>query len=729
MSSSTRPHFRSVLFLLLALLTLSADRTPAQVEPSQLTLEQLRQARKEAVERRRRVILNNDGCDVLYFPADREITPENLLELRTSPLVGSHVDTIFYCTISSGFGYFTHDTKVGSVLDTDVAGQFGRNDVNATRPLIEQGTDALKVMVDFCRAHGIEIFWSMRMNDTHDAGHRPDRPYPLFSPVKQKHPEYLIGSMEDRPKHAAWTAVDYTHPAIRDLAFGYIREVCRNYDVDGIELDFFRHLSYFKTVAAGGRATEEELDMMTDLIRRVREMTEREGMRRGRPILLAVRVPDSVGYCRAMGFDLPRWLSEGLVDLLIGTCYFQLNPWEHLVELGHRHNVKVYPGLSESRLRGETAPLRRNSQESYRGRALRAWQSGADGVYLFNFFHPRAPMLHEIGDPDLLGSLDKTYFVTLRPTRRRSYGNPAYWLTGGEQFSNVPILSPEDPLHLKPGEPVTVQLLVGDDLAAAVERGLRPTAVCQMVAAGGDSVTVTLNGTVLEDRRSQGAIVEFPLQPEWLHPGANTIQLQYLPPPPSAAADDWSAEWTATALPASSWRHDALRPEITIAQLQDGALLIADRGTAAGEYLYYAYPWSADAEEMTLVEAEVKVVSGWNNVIVCNGRATERLMLYPDYIGTYHSRLRYDMDTTGDFHTYRIELTGSDLRVYVDGQLRLDATGRFTAPSDGRNELRFGAANSPSVGEALWRTVRLRTSGGATVEDLAVAVRFRQQQE
>ena len=169
--------------------------------------------RQEMLNRERRVILNNDGCDVLYYPADREITPENLLDLRTTPLAGSHVDTLFYCTISSGFGFFTHNTQVGSVLDRDVPGHFGRDhQVNASVPLIEQGTDSLQVMVDFCRENDMEIFWSMRMNDTHDGSHRPEAPYPLFSPIKEQHPEWLMGTFESRPRHASWSSVDYTHP-------------------------------------------------------------------------------------------------------------------------------------------------------------------------------------------------------------------------------------------------------------------------------------------------------------------------------------------------------------------------------------------------------------------------------------------------------------------------------------------------------------------------------------
>jgi hypothetical protein len=100
------------------------------------------------------------------------------------------------------------------------------------------------------------------------------------------------------------------------LAFKCVEEVCQNYAVDGVELDFFRHPVYFKKYALEGKAGEEELKMMTDLVKRIRAMADREGAKRGKPILLTIRVPDSVEFCRAMGLDVERWLQEELVDIL-----------------------------------------------------------------------------------------------------------------------------------------------------------------------------------------------------------------------------------------------------------------------------------------------------------------------------------------------------------------------------------------------------------------------------
>ncbi len=70
---------------------------------------------------------------------------------------------------------------------------------------------------------------------------------------------------------------------------------------------------------------------------------------RGRPILVAMRLPDSAEYCRAIGLDLERWLADDLLDLYIPCSYFQLNDWEYSIALGHKYGVKVYPSLDDVR--------------------------------------------------------------------------------------------------------------------------------------------------------------------------------------------------------------------------------------------------------------------------------------------------------------------------------------------------------------------------------------------
>ena len=368
--------------VLLALLWFIAG-TAAVAAPVSLT--QLRTLRDEAKNRQRRLIYNNDGDDV-KLGWDGPATREKLLSIRTAPLAGTQVDSYWYSTGGISFDQFRHKTEKGIVFER-------RNHWphNKIAEFIDQGTDALHIMVDFCRENNMEVFWSYRMNDTHDAGYYKRRVSQgrdpiLISPWKLDHPEYLVGSLEKEPPYGRWSSVDYSHQAVRGRAFSLIEEVCAKYDVDGIELDFFRHPCFFKSVAWGDRAGPDERAAMTSLMQRIREMTETVGMQRGKPILVAIRVPDSVPFCRAIGLDLEAWLRQGLVDLMVTTGYFRLNPWQYSVALGHKYGAKVYACLSEVRPSSDAPQYNsqyRNSPQGYRARAIQALKAGVDCRYLF----------------------------------------------------------------------------------------------------------------------------------------------------------------------------------------------------------------------------------------------------------------------------------------------------------------------------------------------------------
>ncbi len=670
-----------------------------------LTLEQLRAARKELAHRPRRVIFNNDGCDCLYYPKGMPVTVGGFLARRTTGLVDSQVDTLAYCSISSGFSNFTHDTSVGTVLEHS-ASDFGINPTmrNIARDLIDQGTDCLAAMVEFAHEHDREIFWSMRMNDTHDVAHRPDQPYFLFPPLKQAHPEWLVGEPVERTPVGRWSSVDYARPEIRDLAFRFIEEVVDNYDVDGVELDFFRHLCYFASVARGGVASDEERQAITDLMRRIRTMTEQAGMRRGRPVLVSIRAPDSVDYSREIGLDIERWLAEDLVDQLVTTGYFRLNPWEYSVQLGHRYGVPVYPCLSDSRVKGETR-FRRSSAASYRGRALNAWRAGANGIHLFNLFNPQSEVFRQVGDPQVLQSMDKLYFVTVRD------GSPSKFLAGGQKHRHEPLLTPSYTKTIGNQSALTAHITIGDEVSDAEQQRSRKRFVLHLELPrlrSPEQVLVRFNGQSLSDGVLKDGWLDLPIPPHCMLQGENRIEIA-LNPSYRANEDAWNILWDGGSEPGRPWRRDS-GSDRTEAEVVDGAIQIVDRGEESGDYLYWRIPWGASAEDKVVVEARAKVVSGSNYVIVSNGAGQERLGLRPDRIELWSQRsLRYAMNTTDAFHDYRIEFQGQDLQVFVDGQLRIDARGKFARRGTaGRNELAFGAANSPMVGDAVWQSVRAR---------------------
>ncbi len=674
-----------------------------------LDLAGLRRMRREAAHRRRRIIFNNDGDDVIYTKKDP--TPEALLALRTSPLLGSQVDSIFYSN-SMCFGQALHNSRVMEPF-TCTDGIFKDNSLPE---LLARGLEPIRIMAEFCHAHGLESFWDMRMNDTHDSMLGGYGPY-LRPRFKTEHPECLVGSVVKQPPHGTWSSVDYAVPQVREMAYRFFEEVCQRFDVDGIELDFFRHACFFRSVAWGGRATPEELAMMTDLVRRTRAMTEREGMRRGRPILIAIRVPDSVEYCRGIGLDVEEWLADGLVDILSGTCYFQLEPWESLVQLGHRYGVPVYPSLSDSRVKGETR-FSRGSLESYRGRALQAWSAGADGVYLFNYFNPRGAIWRELGDPAALRTRDKLYFATTRN------GSPQSYLAGGDAFRKLPVLTPSNPWLVPEDKPVEVEVFLGDDFPPT--SGALPQVTCHVRTLGGRPVVATLNGRRLGDTAAKEEWLDFPVPLDCVRKGANRVALSAAGAARPAGRDgDWDVVYEGTHLPAPPWHKEGfLNDRECIAEVQDGKLLVADRGKGPGSYSYFRCPCFIRPGAETVVEARLKPISGWSSVIIENGVAGEEICFYPDQVKARHSGLSYALDAAGDFHTYRIAIREKSYQVFVDGALRLDGAGRLTRPAPaGRSGVMFGGANSPETGEALWEFVKIRNPA-VTLLDLVLSVRY-----
>ena len=79
-----------------------------------MTIAEMRAQRQELLDRPRRIIFNNDGCDVLYEMTAG--TKEALLAARSTALPGTQVDTVFYTPACSGFGQFTYATDIGDRL-------------------------------------------------------------------------------------------------------------------------------------------------------------------------------------------------------------------------------------------------------------------------------------------------------------------------------------------------------------------------------------------------------------------------------------------------------------------------------------------------------------------------------------------------------------------------------------------------------------------------------------
>jgi len=303
-------------------------------------------------------------------------------------------------------------------------------------------------------------------------------------------------------------------------------------------MDFFRAPPYFPPGLDDQPAGQEHLDMMTGLVRRIRSMADEVGTRRGRPILLAPRVPLTAELSRFHGLDVEQWLKEGLVDLVLaGHGDWRYRPTSMIgeaVDLGHQYNVPVYAsvaaffdhpwqylhmggGLSGRRSWPPTGTL-----QAWRGVAMSAWGAGADGIYTFNAWDPNNQLFREIGDPDVIAGLDKIYGVAHfgsisgPPVRGSRAGSTK---TGKYDVSLT--------TELKEGQGVSADLRVGNDVHSKTvsELWLR---VHLAGTTGEEEVTIKLNEvglttSVVKDKT--GHWLECLLEPSQLRIGVNKFQV------------------------------------------------------------------------------------------------------------------------------------------------------------------------------------------------------------
>lgn len=463
---------------------------------------------QEAVNRERVIVYNTDGCDMVYYPKTAAITPEAFTGRRLTHALGTKVSTISYCPLASGFGYFT-SFKVGAALTNTV--NPASSSYNATENFWKIGHDALEMALEFSRTNHFERFLSIRMNDSHDGSNTKAKPHPFFSKFKQEHPDCLMGvqsetnSRDQKPTtcYWQWPCVNYMKSEVREYALKFVRDFCENYDMEGIELDFCRHLMYVKNVVYGGTANDEERAIMTEFLAGVRAIVREYEAKRGHAILLTARVPDSVGYCRDIGFDLPAWLERKLLDALICGCYFNLEDPAVMADFVHGYGAKCYISIDESRI-GNTCKRAklpciegRDSLANYTARYAASMAAGADGVYLFNREYQQLHDLCQVDPRDTVG-LDKLYFATERGPG--GYTPEHYLVDGRKKWGRLPYFSPKATAAEEPAfsaeKPFGFRIRLADDFAAAAARGLR--AKVELLAltrcAAIDECIVELNG-------------------------------------------------------------------------------------------------------------------------------------------------------------------------------------------------------------------------------------------
>jgi hypothetical protein len=279
---------------------------------------------------------------------------------------------------------------------------------------LREGIDWVEQLVSETRRRKLEVFWNHRISEVEvlPEGGLSKQPDPL----KLEHPDWVVP--------ASWWPQGMWNLAsagLREHRVAILRELATRYDLDGIQIDFSRHVPCLPV----GRQWELR-EHATQFMRMAREMSLEVARQRGRPLLLAAKVPRNLAGCRVDGFDVGTWARLRLVDVLtLGSRSMDVDVEGIRAAVGS--DVQLQPCFDDHHA---TDGYRFGPIEFLRGVFANHWQRGADSVATFNWSIGRPEVAksvgaeigplaqqaayHEVGDPKTLAGKSKCFAVERR---------------------------------------------------------------------------------------------------------------------------------------------------------------------------------------------------------------------------------------------------------------------------------------------------------------------------
>ena len=424
---------------------------------------------------RYQLILNHDGGQLGWerYP----MSPDRLAYWAVEAVKDTQVDAIFWCASDDGnsVAYKSDKFPLSGEADNFGAPQAsGWRVYNNVCHLVESGVEPPRIILEACRRCGKATYFSLRLNDTHDAHGGCELPQ-----IKRDHPEWMLGKAE-----TIHTALNFAIKGVRQFKLDLIDEFFQRFDYDGIEIDFLRGAPYFKHYLEHRHA-----NILTDWLRNVRELLDRHAERRGRRVELAVRVNETIESSFYDGFDVETWIHEGLTDAVIlgsGAINIDIAGHKKLAEGTH---VRIYPCVYGWANGYGTNVLRPPKPDAVlRGDAARFWADEPDGIYLFNTFPMpdfRFEVMQQLGDPATLAGTDKVFCAEVG-SMAVDWHYPHNWLR-----SPLPV-----ELHETDTTPVSIPVVVSDDVAREADKlkDLKIVLEFENMVSEVDELDLSLNG-------------------------------------------------------------------------------------------------------------------------------------------------------------------------------------------------------------------------------------------
>ncbi|MBM3858181.1 MAG: hypothetical protein FJ395_00860 [Verrucomicrobia bacterium] len=359
-----------------------------------------------------------------YFTELLGTTSAKSLASQFDPIENTQVDTIVCCPM--GWRFYSYPSRVDLTWKEPDKHPRDLQLFPNWKKMVDNlaaGGDPLRDALQLARKQQKRFIVSFRMNDSH---YVRQEQFPTHNNFWRDHPEYRLGN---DPKFTgtlgSLPVFNYSVHQVRDFYFAVLEEICANYDVDGVELDFQRAPRFFyHDDLNAGRA------VMTAHVQRIRAMLDKVGQSRGRRLELGVRVLPTIQANYDIGLDVLTWDAAGYLDGITVSSYYVQTADVGIEDfVTSRKKAKIFGELNYLHVQlagtGHDPNDRRYVvPETYRAATLSFLERGADGVSFFNTYCvPRAELkkltsdlLTNFKDLDVLNRSDKLYTCYATPS-------------------------------------------------------------------------------------------------------------------------------------------------------------------------------------------------------------------------------------------------------------------------------------------------------------------------
>ena len=368
----------------------------------------------------------------IFVNDDGEIINQKEHLLKLSDLKNKMIDTYQDTPLTTllwsvgGHEVYDYETEIGERIGNGYENPDESTKIRAAnlQSLIDECGGPVTGLSKLCHEAGIKFFPSLRMNEHYEI----DVNSPTYGRFRRERPDLLIGRPGERLEkgtleHGIRTGMDFAFAEVRNHRLSIIAELVEKFDVDGIELDWFRHPAFFRVEEA-----YQNRHLATDLIKKVKDKIDNVIESTGRDVKLAVRVPPTLHDSARIGLDVEEWMKKELVDIVIAGGGFipYSTPIDEFVAIAKNTDIKILGCIERLR------PTKDNDE--VRGIASQYLSKKSDGIYLFNYHSIdtewKHSMLNEIASLDNLKSSNKKYQID-NFTRRN------YFSQLGAAFSNA----------------------------------------------------------------------------------------------------------------------------------------------------------------------------------------------------------------------------------------------------------------------------------------------------